>query len=121
MINLNLIGSLGRDAEVKDAAGTKVINFSAAVNIGYGDKKSTIWVSCAKFGEKTGVADYLKKGTKVYLSGEPSLRTFTNKDGVEKTELTLRVERIELLGERPEANAAPTLPPVVDASDDLPF
>lgn len=118
MINLNLIGTLGKDAEVRDAAGTKVINFSVAVNQGYGEKKTTLWVEAAKFGEKTAIVEYLKKGTKVYISGEPTLRTW-EANGKSGTSLQIRVQEIELLSARvdaalaPQAQAAPV--------DGLPF
>lgn len=91
MIQLQFIGQLGKDAEIREVGQTKVINFSVAVSFGYGEKKSTIWVECSKFGEKTGIADYLKKGTKVYVSGEPSIRTW-EKDGKSGASLNLRVQ-----------------------------
>lgn len=96
---MQLIGTLGKDAEVKDVEKTKVINFSVAVNQGYGEKKTTLWVEAAKFGDKTAVANYLKKGTKVFISGEPTLQNWTSKSGTQGTSLRLRVNELELLGE----------------------
>lgn len=96
MINISCIGTLGKDATVNNAGSTKVINFSVAVTIGYGDNKKTQWLECAKFGEKTGVSEFLKKGTKVYVSGEPSLRTYDN-NGEKVTNLNVKVQEIELL------------------------
>ena len=101
MIQLTFIATLGKDAEVRDAGTTKVINFSAAVNVGYGEKKSTMWIECAKFGEKTGVAEFLKKGTKVYISGEPSLRQWES-NGKHGASIGVRVQDIELLGGKQE-------------------
>ena len=132
MFNCQFIGSLGKDSEVKEIGSTKVINFSVAVNTGYGDKKETIWIECAKFGEKTGVAEYLKKGTKVYISGQPGLRSYDKKDGTHATSFTLRVNEIELIGSgdtvaytKPAEAATPSAPlaTVTTAApvDDLPF
>ncbi len=100
MIKTQLIGKLGKDAEVRDISGTKptkVINFSVAVDTGYGDKKTTLWVECAKFGENTGVAPYLKKGTQVHVAGEPGIRQWES-NGKSGVSFTLRVDTIELLG-----------------------
>lgn len=98
MIHATLVGTLGRDAEIRDAGTTKVVNFSVAVNQGYGEKKTTLWVECAKFGDKVNIAEYLKKGTQVVVVGEPSLREYATKDGANKAQFTLRVSDIKLVG-----------------------
>ena len=123
MISMNLIGRLGRDAEVKEYNGKKVIHFSVAVDTGYGDKKQTQWVHVSKWGENTKVADYLKKGTQVYVSGEPSL--YTSEVGT--TYLKLSCSNLTLVGGR-EAAPAPDAPlahlqnqPAIEPVDDLPF
>lgn len=106
MNQCNFIGTIGRDADVKTLEGGKsVINFSIAVNEGYGDKKTTLWISCAKWGEKTGVAQYLTKGSKVAVSGQVGIRTYKGKDGSDKAELTVRVNELHLIGSK--ADAAP--------------
>lgn len=129
MIKAIFNGTLGRDATVNAAGETKVINFSVAVNVGYGDKKKTIWIDCSRFGDKVGVADFLKKGTRVLVEGEPDIRTYQTKDGNTAASFTLRVTELELLvgekkGEqaqepvtkqRPVKQAAPPL----DADDNL--
>jgi single-strand DNA-binding protein len=124
MNNCTFIGNLGKDAEVKEVGGSKVINFSIAVKEGYGDKATTLWVDCAKWGEKTGIADYLKKGTKVAVSGSVSIRKWDT-----GATITLRVLEIELLGSRdvqeptqpsqPSQSAPAASQPMVQ--DDLPF
>lgn len=119
MIQLQFIGQLGKDAEIREVGQTKVINFSVAVSVGYGEKKSTIWVECSKFGEKTGIADYLKKGTKVYVSGEPSIRTW-EKDGKSGASLNLRVQDIELLGSKADGVQQVAAPQQEEIAD-LPF
>lgn len=121
MIQLQLIGTLGKDAEVKDVDKTKVINFSVAVTQGYGDKKTTLWVEAAKFGEKTGVATYLKKGTKVFISGEPSLVNWTSKSGTSGTSLRLKVDQLELLGENKNKETEVSKKETQPEVSDLPF
>ena len=98
MIKTIFNGTLGKDATVNVAGETKVINFPVAVNVGYGDKKKTIWIDCSRFGVKVGVADFLKKGTRVLVEGEPDIRTYQTKDGNTGASFTLRVTEVELLG-----------------------
>ena len=123
MVQMQLIGTLGKDAEVKDVDKTKVINFSVAVNQGYGEKKTTLWVDAAKFGDKTAVVNYLKKGTKVFISGEPTLVNWTSKTGTSGTSLRLRVNELELLGENKTKQSEDSVSEQTPASSesDLPF
>jgi len=122
MIQMQLIGTLGKDAEVKDVDKTKVINFSIAVTQGYGDKKTTLWVEAAKFGDKITVANYLKKGTKVFVSGEPSLQNWTSKTGSSGTSLKIRVNELELLGDKQNKSQDEQVAATASSpSSDLPF
>ena len=122
MIKMQLIGTIGKDAEVKDVDKTKVINFSVAVNQGYGEKKTTLWVEAAKFGDKTTVANYLKKGTKVFISGEPTLHNWTSKTGSSGTSLKIRVNELELLGEKQtKGQDEPSSDFASSPSSDVPF
>ena len=132
-IRASFHGSLGRNAELKTVGDNKVTKFSVANNTGYGDKKKTIWIDCSRFGDKVGVADFLKKGTRVLVEGEPDIRTYQTKDGKTGASFTLRVTELELLGgekkgepaqepvstQQPVKQAAPVLG--ADYSDDLPF
>ena len=123
MIKLQVIGRLGRDAEIKQISDKTVINFSIATDVGYGDKKQTLWLECSRWTEQVGVVPFLKKGQQVYVDGEPSLRTYKDKEGNDKTSLTLRVNEITLVGGK--SDDAPQTDPVgpvkVEAVDDLPF
>ena len=119
MIKTFLTGRLGKDAEVKTLDnGKKVMNYSVAVDTGFGENKSTLWVDCAQYSEKTTVADYLKKGTAVAVTGEPGIRKW---DG--GAAFTLRVDKVELLGggKQEQVAAAPEPAPRQEPADDLPF
>ena len=50
--------------------------------------------------DRTGVVPYLKKGTQVYVEGNPDVRTYTTQDGRNGATLTLRVQSIQLVGAR---------------------
>jgi single-strand DNA-binding protein len=99
MISATIVGSLGRDAELRDAKGTPVVSFSIASNEGYGDKKTTTWTRVSFFGHRAEkVIPFLIKGKSVACRGSLSLREYTGKDGTTKTSLELRADDIELLG-----------------------
>lgn len=105
MIKLQVIGNLGKDAVMNNVNGKTVINFSVAHTEKFKDaqgqqKDKTIWVECAYWTDRTGIAPYLKKGTQVYADGTPDLRTYTTGDGRQGTSLSLRVNSVQLLGSK---------------------
>ncbi len=103
MIKLTAIGNLGRDGELKNINGKNVINFSVAHTEKFKDsagKEKTVWLDCAYWTDKTGIAPYLKKGTQVYVEGTPDIRTYQTQDGKNGASITLRVTSIQLLGSK---------------------
>lgn len=105
MIKLQVIGNLGKDALVNNVNGKNVINFTVAHTERFKDaqgiqKDKTIWVDCAYWTDRTAVAPYLKKGTQVFVEGQPDVRTYTTQDGRNGTSLTLRVASVQLLGSK---------------------
>ena len=99
---MQVIGSLGKDAIVNDVNGKKVINFSVAHSEKWKDaqgekKEKTTWVDCAYWTDKTTIAEYLKKGTLVYVEGIPDVRVYTTTDGRNGATLNARVVSIQLL------------------------
>lgn len=105
MIKLQVIGNLGRDCTVNNVNGRNVINFSVAHTERFKDsqgtqKERTTWVDCAYWTDRTAVAEYLKKGTQVYVEGQPEARAFDGKDGKAGASLQVRVNTVQLLGSR---------------------
>jgi single-strand DNA-binding protein len=124
MIKAMLTGRLGKNAEVKALQGGRsVINFSVACDQGYGDKKTTLWVECAYFTEKTGVAQYLTKGASVAVFGEPSMRTWEGNTGKAGASFTLNVNQIDLVGSKSDSvqEEKAELPERHEVKEDLPF
>ncbi len=114
-------GFLGRDAETKQVKDTTVTNFSVAVSTGWGDKKSTLWVSCALWGERgQKLEQYLTKGTALTVAGDVDVRAYAAKDGTPKAEITCNVQRVTLQGSRGERSeqAAQAAKPAASATDD---
>ena len=112
MIKLTLIGNLGKDCVVNNVNGKNVINFNVAHTEKFKDssgtpKEKTVWVECAYWSDRTGIAPYLKKGTNVYLEGSPDVRTYTSNDGKQGASLRLNVQYIQLLGGRNSEGGAP--------------
>ena len=95
-----LIGNLGRDPEVRTLQnGNKVANLNLATSESWRDKASgerkekTEWHRVVIFGSLADIAEkYLKKGSKVYVSGSLQTRKWTDQSGAEKytTEVVLQ-------------------------------
>ncbi len=98
------IGHIGNDAEVKDLGTNQVINFSVGVSESYVNKNTnekitnTTWFECAKWGNNTQIAQYLKKGQQVYIMGKPNNRAWQNELGEIKVVNGVLVNEIKLLG-----------------------
>lgn len=92
-------GTLGRDPELKAAPnGTRLANFSVAVERGFGDKAQTDWHNVVVWREDllNFVEKYLKKGKAVYVVGELQNRSWTDKDtGSKRTTTEIKADRIE--------------------------
>lgn len=105
MIKLLVIGNLGRDAVVNNVNTRTVINFSVAHTEKFKDssgaqRERTVWVDCAYWTDRTAIAPYLKKGTQVFVEGSPEVRTYETQDGKQGASLSVRVQNIQLLGNR---------------------
>ena len=62
-----------------------------------------MWFECAKWGNSTAIAQYLKKGTQVYVSGKPNNRAWVNEQGEAKIVNGITVFDIQLLGSKTES------------------
>ena len=95
-------GRVGKDAVTRATPSGKVVTgFSLAVDVGWGERKSTVWIDCALWGERgEKLARHLVKGSQPTVSGELGTREHEG-----KTYITLNVRECD-----PEwqADAAPT-------------
>jgi single-strand DNA-binding protein len=111
MIKLQAIGHLGKDCITNTVNGKNVINFSVAHSEKYKDAQGnlvekTIWVECAYWTDRTAIAQYLRKGTQVYVEGAPEVRTYPKNDGTTGASLSVRVQSVQLLGGKSENTGA---------------
>lgn len=126
---VTLIGNLGKPPEIKTTqAGKKFARFSVAVNKYANKEKTTMWVDCVVWNEKTSefLEGFATKGSKLYIDGTLEKRTY-QKDGVEKLAVEVHVPAfggdVQLLS-RPENGAggsAPAPMPAMADADDVPF
>ena len=135
------IGRLGKDPEVRYTADSNAIcNFSIAVGYKSKDKETTEWVRITTFGKLAGIcADYLKKGSQVFIAGRMTTRKWVNKDGVDQYTTEVVADQMQMLGGRTAEDAPVAAPaarqqsdayrqikegivvPLEDMQDDVPF
>ena len=107
MASLSIIGSVGRDAEVKQAGGTTVLEFSVAVNSWAKAGETTAWYRVSMFGHRgEKLASMIRKGDRIGVSGRLVPREYQGRDGSTKTSLDLRADSITLLGGKRDAEPA---------------
>lgn len=102
-----IIGNLTRDPELKALpSGLKVCSFAVATNRSYKDKEgnkqdTTEFHNVSAFG-RTGelVAQYMKKGSQVFLEGRLQTRSWDGKDGEKKYRTEIIAETVQF-GNRP--------------------
>jgi single-strand DNA-binding protein len=121
MNRTQIIGNLGADAEVRVLeSGQAAISFSVGVTERWTDKQGvkqekTDWFRCTlwKPSDKTAIAQYLKKGTKVLIEGKASARAWQGQDGALNANLELNVQNLEFLSavQQTQPGAAPAQAP----------
>lgn len=102
MKNITLIGNITRDAEIRDFSNRKAINFSVAVNESYTSNgvkiEKSSFFNCTLWRENTNIANYLKKGIKVYIQSDNfDSEYYQNKEGEIKTSIKITVNKLELI------------------------
>ena len=108
-----LVGNLGRDPEVRYSPdGSAIANFSVATTDTWKDKatgekkENTEWHRIVFFGKTAEVvAQYLKKGSAVYVEGALRTRKWTDKEGQERYTTEIVGDRMQMLGGRGEGGA----------------
>ena len=146
-----LIGNLGKDPETRyTAGGSAVTNIRIATNESWKDKQTgemqerTEWHAVVFFGRLAEIAaEYLRKGSTVYVEGRIQTRKWQDKDGQDRYSTEIVANEMQMLdsrgggtgdgamredgGEpaparrRPAAAAAGSTAPAEDFDDDIPF
>jgi single-strand DNA-binding protein len=103
-----LVGNLGADPETRAMpSGTTVANLRIATSESWRDKQSgeqqerTEWHRVALFGRLGEIAaEYLKKGSQVYIEGSLRTRKWQDKQGNERYSTEIVASEMQMLGGR---------------------
>jgi single-strand DNA-binding protein len=103
-----IVGNLGRDPESRTfPSGDQVCNVTVATTDKWKDKQSgemreaTEWHRVVFNGRLAEIAaQYLRKGSQVYVEGSLRTRKWTDQSGVEKYSTEIRADSMQMLGSR---------------------
>jgi single-strand DNA-binding protein len=122
MLGVNLIGNLGADPELRYSADdVPFLTCNVAANYrtkgeagGWADQ--TEWVRVRIVGTRAeSLSQYLRKGSRLYVSGNLELRPWVDRDNRARAGLTVVASTLELLGPRVESSAVTTAHPIPEA------
>lgn len=135
-----IVGNLGKDPETRTfPSGDQVTNFSVATTDKWKDKatgemkEATEWHRVNCFGRLAEIAaQYLKKGSQVYIEGSLRTRKWVDKDGTDKYSTEVRADQMQMFGSRDGQDTpkrTPSMPGKAtvksdgmdDFSDSIPF
>lgn len=119
-----LIGNLGRDPEIKyTTSGTAVCNFSLATTESMKGNKRTDWHNIVCFGKLAEIAaQYLKKGSRIYLEGRIHYDNYENKEGKKIYTTQILCDQLLMLdrGTRKDSDDSDASPSDYEASNTTP-
>jgi hypothetical protein len=93
-----LIGSVTRPAEIRTRAGAHFLVFAVVPDGDRPADEAPTTVRVEFHGDVDALAARLVKGVQIYAEGRLSLSTWTSRDGVERSGLTVKASYIEVLG-----------------------
>ena len=126
MLNkVTLIGHLGKDPITRYMQNSDAVcNFSIATSESWKDaqgqrQEKTEWHAITLYRKLAEIAaQYLKKGSLIYLEGKIQSRKYTDKQGIERTAYEIIGDELKMLGGR---DNQPAQPPEQQPFDDVPF
>ena len=139
-----IVGNLGGDPETRYMpSGSAVTNLTVATNESWKDKQTgeqkdrTEWHKVAMFNRLAEIAaEYLRKGSQVYIEGKLRTRKWQDKNGQDRWTTEIIADEMQMLGGRGgsgggsapmssgEDSGPPSTPPQAgpdDFDDDIPF
>jgi len=112
-----IIGRLTKDSQIQENERGGFLKFSVAVDDGYGANKGTIYFDVDY--NRTQIAQYLKKGTQVGVSGELKTREYNG-----RTYISIRANEVKLMGggsNRQQVHHTEHQAPANDLDTEIPF
>ena len=136
-----IVGNLGQDPETRYMpSGSAVTNMTVATNESWKDKQTgeqkerTEWHRVAMFGRLAEIAaEYLRKGSQVYIEGKLRTRKWQDKQGNDRYTTEIIADEMQMLGGRSGGGggqpmssqssepSGPAPAPSDDFDDDIPF
>jgi single-strand DNA-binding protein len=127
-----LVGTLGKDPEQRYMPnGNAVCNISVATSEQWKDKQTgekqerTEWHRVSMFGKLAEIAaEYLRKGSQVYLEGKIQTRKWQDKEGKDRYSTEIVADQMQMLGGKRDSSApaaGETLSQAAPFDDDIPF
>ena len=139
-----LVGNIGKDPETRYMPnGKAVTNFSVATSESWTDRSSgdkqerTEWHNVVLFEKLAEIAaEYLRKGSQVYIEGSLRTRKWQDKEGKDRYTTEIVGREMQMLGGRggaggggessggrsaPERSSPPPAPDAGEFDDDIPF
>jgi|TARA_B110000503_G_C7119345_1_gene401759 single-strand DNA-binding protein len=115
MKQITIAGNVTKDAILREHNGNHVLGFSVAVQEGFGANKTTLFFDCSYWGKAAqAITDYVKKGIKISVSGDLSLREHNG-----NKYLTIKATAVTLLGGSAREQSPQEVPNIQD--DEIPF
>lgn len=126
MNSINIVifdGNLARDPELTNlASGTSLCKICVAINSSYKEKKEVAYINVdawGKIGESCN--SYLKKGSRVTVTGRLKQNTWKDQDGKSRSEIRVVADSVRF-DSKPSQNHDLTPPPDLGSQDeDIPF
>lgn len=106
---LIMVGNLGKDPELRyTPQGTPVCQFTMATNDrvkkGGEWEQHTTWFRVTVFGKQgEACSQYLTKGRQVYVMGRLRIEEWQDRDGAKRWTAEVIADRVQFLGQNPEA------------------
>jgi len=125
MLKIEVIGNIGADARIVQNNGAEFVSFSVAHSEKRNDKEITTWVSVTT--QNTKLAQYLTKGTRVYVRGNVALRAYQNDQHQPMAGINVFANEIEFCGgpkidsQTPNSVATTQPPTEPTPQGDMPF
>jgi single stranded DNA-binding protein len=99
MINVNIIGRLGQDAEIKEGKNGQFVKFTLATTTDTHKDESgkypTTWINVIYGNANQNFVKTLTKGRLVNVIGQLTASTYTSKDGSVKVSLDVRAHNVD--------------------------
>lgn len=119
-----LLGNVGRDPELRHTAnGKAVVNLSVATSVKKQGEDVAVWHRVTAYDKLAEiVSQYARKGRQILIEGRLNYSTYTDKQGVEKSQTEIIATEVVVVGPREDRPREPdSRSRQSEPEEDLPF